>query len=59
MSSYKQSFAYTCTHCGHAGAANIWLVVDAFERPDLLEQIVDGTNRTCACEQKRDSSQCR
>jgi hypothetical protein len=36
--SYAQRADLTCTACGHAFSADIWLIVDAAERPDLIYQ---------------------
>ncbi|MBK8798190.1 MAG: hypothetical protein IPM07_18510 [Anaerolineales bacterium] len=36
MHSTAQTAELTCPQCGRAFAAEIWLIVDAGERPDLL-----------------------
>ena len=41
--SLSQMATVTCPHCSRAFEADIWLVVDAAERPDLLARARDGT----------------
>lgn len=38
MASYAQPLNTRCLVCEHAFTASIWLIVDASERPDLVER---------------------
>ena len=48
--SYAQPHSFTCPHCGQSGNAEIWLIVDTDERPDLVEQIRDGSLHDIRCD---------
>ncbi|HKZ86423.1 MAG TPA: CHAT domain-containing protein [Anaerolineae bacterium] len=39
----------TCPHCNHAIKANVWLIVDVAERPDLLEKLREDTLHDIPC----------
>jgi hypothetical protein len=41
----------TCPNCGRSFARKVWLIVDAAERPELLEKIAAGSFNivTCNC----------
>lgn len=39
----------TCPECGNTFTAEVWLIVDATERPDLLERIQDGAIHDFSC----------
>ncbi len=47
--SLSQPADLTCPQCGHRFAAEVWLIVDAAERPDLLEKAQQGTLHEVAC----------
>ncbi|MBC7243099.1 MAG: hypothetical protein H5T60_11720, partial [Anaerolineae bacterium] len=47
--SFSQTVSLTCPRCGRDFSAEIWLIVDADERPDLLERIRAGTLHTMTC----------
>jgi DNA-directed RNA polymerase subunit RPC12/RpoP len=47
--SFGQTPQLTCPQCGQPFQAEIWLIVDADERPDLLEKIQAGTLHQIAC----------
>jgi hypothetical protein len=47
--SYRSDPLLTCGGCGESYRADIWLVVDINERPDLAAKIVDGTIQTGVC----------
>ena len=47
--SYVQSAPVTCPTCGRAFTFDVWLIVDAAERPDLMKRIRRGTLHTVAC----------
>ena len=47
--SFQQTPQLTCPRCGQSFAAEIWLIVDAAERPDLLEKIQAGTLHQIPC----------
>lgn len=47
--SLMQGASLTCPDCGRDFDAEIWLVVDADERPDLFDRIRDGALHTVAC----------
>ena len=47
--SLAHNSSLTCPDCGLAFDADIWLVVDADERPDLLERIRAGTLHIFTC----------
>ena len=36
--SWTRPLDTTCPHCGHAFQADVWVVVHATERPDLVDQ---------------------
>jgi CpXC protein len=50
MSSYRQDVSYVCGACEHHGMRPTWLVVDAADRPDVLEDVVAGRMQTFACD---------
>jgi hypothetical protein len=47
--SFQQTQQLTCPRCGQSFQAAIWLIVDAAERPDLLEKIQAGTLHQMVC----------
>jgi tetratricopeptide (TPR) repeat protein len=47
--SFQQTQQLTCPRCGQSFQAEIWLIVDAAERPDLLEKIQAGTLHQIPC----------
>ena len=47
--SYAETLTLTCANCGRDFDAEFWLIVDAAERPDLLERIRAGTLHDLAC----------
>ena len=47
--SFGQTQPLTCPRCGQSFQAAIWLIVDAAERPDLLEKIQAGTLHQVVC----------
>ena len=47
--SFQQTQQLTCPYCGQPFDASIWLIVDAAERPDLLEKIQVGTLHQVFC----------
>ena len=47
--SFFQTASLTCPQCGRAFSAEVWLIVDTVERPDLLARIRDGTLHTFPC----------
>ena len=47
--SFKQTQQLTCPRCAQPFEASIWLIVDAAERPDLLEKIQAGTLHQVVC----------
>ena len=47
--SFSQTASLTCPQCGRDFSAEIWLIVDADEHPDLLERIRAGTLHTITC----------
>jgi tetratricopeptide (TPR) repeat protein len=47
--SFQQTQQLTCPRCGQPFEASIWLIVDAAERPDLLEKIQAGTLHQVVC----------
>jgi hypothetical protein len=47
--SFGQTQSLTCPRCGQSFQAAIWLIVDAAERPDLLEKIQAGTLHQMVC----------
>ncbi|MGQ9928664.1 MAG: CpXC domain-containing protein, partial [Chloroflexaceae bacterium] len=47
--SLSQTASLTCPQCGQEFQAEIWLIVDAAERPDLLERVKRGTLHTLTC----------
>jgi hypothetical protein len=47
--SFQQTQQLTCPRCGQSFQAAIWLIVDAAERPDLLEKIQVGTLHQIPC----------
>jgi hypothetical protein len=47
--SYSENTSLTCPACGQDFAAEIWMLVDAAERPDLAEALREGTLNMVAC----------
>ncbi|MFQ5401426.1 MAG: CpXC domain-containing protein, partial [Anaerolineae bacterium] len=47
--SYAQQATLTCPACGQPFDAAIWLTIDAAERPDLLDNIRDGSLHDLPC----------
>ena len=47
--SLSQPAALSCPACGRSFTADMWLVVDASERPDLLDRIQAGTLHDLLC----------
>ena len=47
--SYAETANLDCPACGHAFTAEIWLLVDGAERPDLLARLREGRLHTVTC----------
>lgn len=47
--SYAQTSEVTCPACGKAFSTDVWLIVDAGERPDLIERLRTDTLHTLTC----------
>ncbi len=47
--SYSQPTALTCDHCGAAFTADVWLILDIVERPDLADRARTGELHRVAC----------
>ena len=47
--SYAQPASVTCRRCGEAFSVDLWLIVDAGERPDLLERVRQGALHAFPC----------
>jgi tetratricopeptide (TPR) repeat protein len=47
--SYAQPASVTCRRCGEAFSVDLWLIVDAGERPDLLERVREGALHVFSC----------
>ncbi len=47
--SYAEQASLTCSDCGHTFTADIWLIVDASERPDLVARAREGTLHRVTC----------
>jgi CHAT domain-containing protein len=47
--SLAQEVSVTCADCGKLFTAQVWLIVDAVERPDLLEKARQGTLHVATC----------
>ncbi|MBN1149042.1 MAG: CHAT domain-containing protein [Anaerolineales bacterium] len=47
--SHAQNARLTCPACGREFEAEIWLVIDAAERPDLLEKVLQGSLHALPC----------
>lgn len=47
--SYSEQSTLTCPHCGREFEAPLWLVVDAQERPDLVEALRTGRLDSVTC----------
>jgi CHAT domain-containing protein/tetratricopeptide (TPR) repeat protein len=47
--SYFERRKFICPSCGQNFDFDLWLIVDAAERPDLFECILDGTLHTVTC----------
>jgi CHAT domain-containing protein len=41
---------YECTACGHTGVADLWLLIDVSERPDLVKRTREKRLRVVQCE---------
>lgn len=53
--SFAQSTDLTCPHCGHTFSAEVWLIIDAGERPDLLARTRAGELHDVPCPHCGDS----
>ena len=49
MHSYAEQMHVTCPQCGHGFDADVWLIVDAGEHPDLVARIRDGRVHEMTC----------
>src|SRR5205807_4732514 len=49
LHSFSQVTPLTCPECGREFHAEVWLIVDGTERPDLLERARAGTLHAVAC----------
>ena len=49
--SHAEPITLTCPACGTSHTADIWLIVAPDERPDLVEQIRNGSLHTVTCPQ--------
>ena len=49
--SYAQTAPVTCPACGHGFDFDLWLIVDAARRPDLVARIRAGTLHDVVCPQ--------
>lgn len=47
--SYSEQVTLTCPSCGTDFGAAVWMLVDAAERPDLAQALLDGTLDVVAC----------
>lgn len=47
--SYAQTTQLTCTQCGRDFTAQVWLILDAAERPDLVQRAREGTLHDAPC----------
>ncbi|HFD39924.1 MAG TPA: hypothetical protein ENJ31_08805, partial [Anaerolineae bacterium] len=47
--SFAETVQAPCPQCGQAVDLEVWLIVDAAERPDLLARIRDGTLHDAPC----------
>ncbi len=47
--SYAETAPVTCPACGHGFEFDVWLIVDAAGRPDLLARIREGTLHDVTC----------
>jgi rRNA maturation protein Nop10 len=47
--SFSQTATLTCPHCGRSFDAQVWLIVDGTERPDLLARARAGTLHDIPC----------
>lgn len=47
--SFADQPALQCPQCGAAFAPDVWLIIDAAERPDLLARVLDGTIHRATC----------
>ena len=47
--SYAASWPYTCPTCGHRWEPDVWQIVDAPERPDLVARLHAGTLHAVTC----------
>ncbi len=47
--SYAEQVSLSCPECGRPVSAEVWLIVDAAERPDLLERLREGELNRAVC----------
>lgn len=47
--SYADQATLNCPHCGQPFTAEVWLIVDTNERPDLLQRLQDETLHLLVC----------
>ncbi|MFZ0133457.1 MAG: CpXC domain-containing protein [Desulfobacterales bacterium] len=48
--SFSQPVTLSCPRCQRPAAIKVWLIVDASERPDLVDRIRDGSLRLLRCD---------
>jgi CHAT domain-containing protein/putative hemolysin len=49
VNSYQEAYGVTCSHCQGKFTAELWLIVDGAEWPDLLERVQGGSLRRVSC----------
>lgn len=47
--SYAERPTLTCPQCGASFTPELWLIIDAAERPDLLARVREGSIHAVAC----------
>ena len=47
--SYAEEIAIQCPHCGKGFSNDVWLIVDAYERPDLAKKILEDKLHNIIC----------
>ena len=49
LHSFAQELTLTCPQCGKPFVAQVWLIVDSVEQPDLLERVRAGDLHDLPC----------
>lgn len=51
LRSHSEKATITCSSCGHQFEVEVWFIVDASERPDLRQEVLDERLNVVSCPQ--------